>query len=44
MTLEGRPVTVISLVVADGIVQTIYLIANPEKIARLGWSGTSKDG
>lgn len=36
VTLEGRPITVISLGVADGAVQTIYLIANPEKMSRLG--------
>ncbi|WP_084963121.1 RNA polymerase sigma-70 factor [Thermoactinospora rubra] len=31
----GRVVTVISLVVADGRVETVYLIANPDKLARL---------
>ncbi|MEV4294094.1 RNA polymerase sigma-70 factor [Microbispora rosea] len=34
--LDGRPVTVISLVIADGLVDTIYLIANPDKMSRIG--------
>ncbi|GAA3807857.1 RNA polymerase sigma-70 factor [Sphaerisporangium flaviroseum] len=42
VTLEGRPVTVIALLVADGAVQTVYLIANPEKISRLGRAGTAE--
>ncbi|MFI6482974.1 RNA polymerase sigma factor SigJ [Nonomuraea sp. NPDC050663] len=31
----GRVITVISLVVVDGRVETVYLIANPEKLAAL---------
>ena len=34
----GVPVVVISLVVADGLVSTVYLIANPEKLAPLAMS------
>ncbi|GAA2404892.1 RNA polymerase sigma-70 factor [Nonomuraea africana] len=35
MSAAGRVVTVISLVVADGRIDTIYLIANPEKMGHL---------
>src|SRR5215216_3337554 len=31
-TLEGRPVATVILAVADGVVQTIYLVANPDKL------------
>ncbi|MEU8176086.1 RNA polymerase sigma-70 factor [Microbispora hainanensis] len=34
--LDGRPVTVISLVITDGLVDTVYLIANPDKMSRIG--------
>ncbi|TQS27581.1 RNA polymerase sigma-70 factor [Microbispora sp. KK1-11] len=34
--LEGRPVTVISLVITDGLVDTVYLIVNPDKMSRIG--------
>ncbi|MER6948846.1 RNA polymerase sigma-70 factor [Nonomuraea sp. NPDC000554] len=37
----GRVVTVISLLVSDGRIDTIYLLANPDKIAHLPWSGTA---
>ncbi len=33
--VDGRPVTVISLVVRDGLVDTVYLLANPEKLAAM---------
>ncbi|PZG17695.1 RNA polymerase subunit sigma-24 [Micromonospora craterilacus] len=33
--VDGQPVTVFSLVVRDGLVDTIYLLANPEKLAAL---------
>ncbi|GIH62131.1 RNA polymerase sigma-70 factor [Microbispora siamensis] len=33
--LDGRPVTVVSLVITDGLVDTVYLIANPEKMSRI---------
>jgi RNA polymerase sigma-70 factor (TIGR02957 family) len=33
ITSEGRPITVLVLDVADGAVQTIHLVANPEKLA-----------
>ncbi|MFC4006343.1 RNA polymerase sigma-70 factor [Nonomuraea purpurea] len=32
---EGRVVTVVSLLISDGRIDTIYLVANPEKIAHL---------
>ncbi|GAA2893049.1 RNA polymerase sigma-70 factor [Streptosporangium fragile] len=35
VTADGRPVTVFSLVVADGLIQTVFLVANPEKLSRL---------
>jgi RNA polymerase sigma-70 factor (ECF subfamily) len=35
ISTAGRVVTVISLVVVDGRIDTIYLIANPEKMAHL---------
>ncbi|MEV0967660.1 RNA polymerase sigma-70 factor [Microtetraspora glauca] len=41
-TAEGRAVTVISLVVSDGKIETIYLIANPEKMSRITPGGTSR--
>ncbi|MEU0564857.1 RNA polymerase sigma factor SigJ [Nonomuraea sp. NPDC005983] len=37
----GRVVTVISLLVSDGRIDTIYLLANPDKIAHLPWGGTA---
>jgi RNA polymerase sigma-70 factor (ECF subfamily) len=39
ITAEGVPVTVMSLVVTDGLITTVYLIANPEKMSHL--DGTS---
>jgi len=33
VTADGRPITVLSLVVADGRIAQVYLIANPEKLA-----------
>jgi RNA polymerase sigma-70 factor (TIGR02957 family) len=35
VTSDGKPITVISLVVADGIIETVYIISNPEKMSRL---------
>ncbi|GAB1821456.1 RNA polymerase sigma-70 factor [Herbidospora sp. RD11066] len=32
---DGRAVAVFSVVVADGLIQTVYTVANPEKMARL---------
>lgn len=32
-TAEGRPVTALVLDMADGLIQTIYLVANPDKLA-----------
>jgi len=32
-TSEGEPITAIVLDVADGVVQTVHLVANPEKLA-----------
>jgi RNA polymerase sigma-70 factor, ECF subfamily len=31
-TLEGRPVATVVLEVADGVIQTIHLVANPDKL------------
>jgi RNA polymerase sigma-70 factor (ECF subfamily) len=31
-TLEGRPVATVILDVADGVIQTIHLVANPHKL------------
>jgi RNA polymerase sigma-70 factor (ECF subfamily) len=40
----GVPVVLISLVVADGLVSTVYLISNPDKLAPLGMShGPGRD-
>jgi RNA polymerase sigma-70 factor (TIGR02957 family) len=36
VTSEGRPITAIVLDVADGVVHTIHLVANPEKLAGVG--------
>ena len=33
VTSEGRPITALVLDVADGLVQTVHLVANPEKLA-----------
>jgi hypothetical protein len=30
--LEGRPVATVILDVADGVIQTIHLVANPHKL------------
>ncbi|GAA4567870.1 RNA polymerase sigma-70 factor [Planotetraspora kaengkrachanensis] len=35
LSAEGRVITVISLVISGGLIETVYLIANPDKIARL---------
>ncbi|GII54757.1 RNA polymerase sigma24 factor [Planotetraspora thailandica] len=35
ISADGHVITVVSLVVADGLIQTIYLIANPDKITHL---------
>ncbi|MGW0805066.1 RNA polymerase sigma factor SigJ [Nonomuraea sp. NPDC002799] len=35
LSVEGRVVTVVTLLIANGKIETIYLIANPEKIAHL---------
>ncbi|OUC93765.1 RNA polymerase sigma factor SigJ [Streptosporangium minutum] len=35
VTAGGRPVSVFSLVIQDGLIQTVFLVANPEKMARL---------
>ncbi|MDH2428175.1 RNA polymerase sigma factor SigJ [Sphaerisporangium sp. TRM90804] len=42
LTAEGRAIAMISLVVADGVVRTVYLLANPEKMSHLGGPGTSE--
>ncbi|MFF3441254.1 RNA polymerase sigma-70 factor [Streptosporangium sp. NPDC002721] len=35
VTADGRPITVFSLVVEDGLIRTVFLVANPEKLAHL---------
>ncbi|WP_425544338.1 RNA polymerase sigma-70 factor [Acrocarpospora macrocephala] len=35
VAVEGRVLTVVSLLVADGMIETIYLMANPEKMAHV---------
>ncbi|WP_433242089.1 RNA polymerase sigma factor SigJ [Streptosporangium sp. CA-135522] len=35
VTAGGRPITVFSLVIRDGLVETVFLVANPEKLSRL---------
>ncbi|MER5324575.1 RNA polymerase sigma factor SigJ [Streptosporangium roseum] len=35
VTVGGRPVSVFSLVIHDGLIQTVFLVANPEKMSRL---------
>ncbi|MEU4405701.1 RNA polymerase sigma factor SigJ [Streptosporangium sp. NPDC023963] len=35
VTADGRPVTVFSLVVEDGLIRTVFLVTNPEKLSRL---------
>ncbi|QFY11747.1 RNA polymerase sigma-70 factor [Nonomuraea phyllanthi] len=35
VSVEGRVITVISLLIVDGEIDTIYLIANPDKVAHL---------
>ncbi|MEU8381016.1 RNA polymerase sigma factor SigJ [Streptosporangium sp. NPDC048865] len=35
VTADGRPITVFSLVVEDGLIETIFLVANPEKLSHL---------
>lgn len=34
--VEGKPFAVITLDVAGGLIQAIYIVSNPEKLARLG--------
>ncbi|WP_344861806.1 RNA polymerase sigma factor SigJ [Planomonospora alba] len=38
-TAGGRPITVFSLLLRDGLVGTVYLISNPEKLSRLSLPG-----
>jgi RNA polymerase sigma-70 factor (ECF subfamily) len=42
VTVEGRPIIVVSLLISDGRVDGIYLMANPEKLARM--SQTAEPG
>jgi RNA polymerase sigma-70 factor (ECF subfamily) len=35
VTVEGRPIIVVSLLISDGQVDTVYLMANPEKLASM---------
>ncbi|MDP9850227.1 RNA polymerase sigma factor SigJ [Streptosporangium lutulentum] len=35
MTADGRPIAVFSLVVGDGLIEAVFLVANPEKMSRL---------
>jgi RNA polymerase sigma-70 factor (ECF subfamily) len=41
VTSEGKPITAIVLDVADGVVHTIHLVANPEKLGGVCAIGTS---
>ena len=38
VTVEGRPIIVVSLLISDGQVDTVYLMANPEKLASMSRS------
>jgi RNA polymerase sigma-70 factor (ECF subfamily) len=40
VTSEGRPISALILDVADGLVRTIHLVANPEKLAGVRGIGT----
>ena len=44
--VDGRPVAVISLVVRDGLVDTVYLLVNPEKLAAMShrWGPAASEG
>jgi RNA polymerase sigma-70 factor, ECF subfamily len=33
--VDGRPFSVLTLDIADGLVRNIYIVTNPEKLARL---------
>jgi RNA polymerase sigma factor (sigma-70 family) len=35
MTADGRPIAMFSLVIGDGLIETVFLVANPEKMSRL---------
>ncbi|MER5627650.1 RNA polymerase sigma factor SigJ [Streptosporangium sp. NPDC002544] len=35
VSVSGQPITVFSLVVEDGLIRTVFLVANPEKLFRL---------
>ncbi|GII27746.1 RNA polymerase sigma-70 factor [Planotetraspora mira] len=35
LSADGHVITVISLVISEGLIETVYLIANPDKIAHL---------
>ena len=41
VTSEGKPIAAIVLDVVGGMVQTVYLLANPEKLLRLHTTGSS---
>jgi len=35
LRVQGRAITVVSLVIVNGVIQTIYLVANPEKLGHI---------
>ena len=41
VTSEGKPIAAIVLDVVGGMVQTVHLVANPEKLLRLHTTGSS---
>ncbi|MDG4798115.1 RNA polymerase sigma factor SigJ [Micromonospora sp. WMMD1082] len=46
VSADGRPVTILSLVVRDGLIDTVYLFANPEKLAAMShrWRPGASEG
>jgi RNA polymerase sigma-70 factor (ECF subfamily) len=44
VSADGRPITVLSVAVADGRIAEVYLIANPDKLAGVSPTGVSRAG
>jgi RNA polymerase sigma-70 factor (ECF subfamily) len=43
LSADGRVITVISLVISGGLIETVYLIANPDKVAHLSGPAAAEE-
>lgn len=42
--VDGRPLSVMGITVADGRIVALHILADPERLARLGLAGPGSDG